>query len=241
MTSVIKEAATVVLVRQEESGLEVFMLERPARGIFPELHVFPGGKVDTEDESIASQYGQVFERTRWGIGCPTKFAVTVIRECFEEAGVLFVEAESCGSDAVGVIDGQRESLLSSDQTFAELLNNGNLKLDFSNLFYFSHWITPARAPARFNTRFFVACIPEQQSASHHISETESGAWVSPSTALENYSAGKWQMIWPTLTTLRMISGYASVERLIKDVEVGRHRIPITPSMHAQGMQYFELS
>jgi len=48
----IRLAATVMLVRdtgvdQAGEGLEVYMVQRPGRGAFPDLHVFPGGKVDT--------------------------------------------------------------------------------------------------------------------------------------------------------------------------------------------------
>ena len=42
----IRLAATVMLVRDDPSGLQVYMVKRPGRGDFPDLHVFPGGKVD---------------------------------------------------------------------------------------------------------------------------------------------------------------------------------------------------
>ena len=45
----IRLAATVMLVRDGDHGLEVYMVQRPGRGDFPDLHVFPGGKVDEED------------------------------------------------------------------------------------------------------------------------------------------------------------------------------------------------
>ena len=217
------------------------MLERPARGIFPELHVFPGGKVDDEDQVLAETAGEIYAKTQWGLGPETKFAVTAIRECFEEAGVLFVKSATADTARDFASSEYRESLLASKHSFNQILEEESLEPDFSRLLYFSHWITPARAPARFNTRFFVARLPSEQTASHHITETASGTWVSPSQALRNYATGDWQMIWPTLTTLRMISGYRNLNRLMSDVERGRHRIPITAAMHAQGMQYFELS
>jgi 8-oxo-dGTP pyrophosphatase MutT (NUDIX family) len=42
-------AATVVLVREDEAGLETLMLRRNARGTFGGMWVFPGGRVDAED------------------------------------------------------------------------------------------------------------------------------------------------------------------------------------------------
>ena len=40
----IRLAATVMLVRDTPTGLEVYMVQRPGRGDFPDLHVFPGAK-----------------------------------------------------------------------------------------------------------------------------------------------------------------------------------------------------
>ena len=45
-------AATMVLVRDQSTGYEVFMIERPATGAFPKLHVFPGGKIDPSDSKL---------------------------------------------------------------------------------------------------------------------------------------------------------------------------------------------
>lgn len=42
-------AATVLILRDGDEGLEVLMLQRPARGTFPSAWVYPGGKVDPED------------------------------------------------------------------------------------------------------------------------------------------------------------------------------------------------
>jgi 8-oxo-dGTP pyrophosphatase MutT (NUDIX family) len=42
-------AATVVLVRDGDAGLEALMLRRNARGQFGGMWVFPGGRVDPED------------------------------------------------------------------------------------------------------------------------------------------------------------------------------------------------
>ena len=46
----IRLAATVMIVRDKPAssgfGIEVFMMKRPGKGDFPDLHVFPGGKVE---------------------------------------------------------------------------------------------------------------------------------------------------------------------------------------------------
>ena len=106
------------------------------------------------------------------------------------------------------------------------------------MLYFSHWITPPYAPARFDTRFFVAAEPQNQVASYHASETRSGAWQTPETALAHYAAGDWQLIVPTITTLRMISGYDNVDMLMDTVARGDHRIPVPQALHEKGMQRY---
>jgi len=48
-------AATVVIVRQAETGPEVLMIERPDRGSFAGAWVFPGGKLDPADGDDADE------------------------------------------------------------------------------------------------------------------------------------------------------------------------------------------
>ena len=45
----IRLAATVMIVRDSANGIEVYMVKRPGKGDFPDLYVFPGGKVDEDD------------------------------------------------------------------------------------------------------------------------------------------------------------------------------------------------
>ena len=62
-------AATVILVRDGENGLETLMVERVGRGNFAGFSVFPGGRVDPEDfdptapedEFVASRHAAVRE------------------------------------------------------------------------------------------------------------------------------------------------------------------------------------
>lgn len=47
-------AGTAVVLRDGAAGLETLMLRRPDRGSFPGAWVFPGGRVDPEDEAGAA-------------------------------------------------------------------------------------------------------------------------------------------------------------------------------------------
>ena len=61
-------ASTVLLIRDADDGVEVFMVERSNRMHFASALVFPGGLVDPEDRKIAScpdvTESQVFRRKR---------------------------------------------------------------------------------------------------------------------------------------------------------------------------------
>ncbi len=229
----IREAASVIVLRDGEAGPEVFMLQRPGRGDFPDLHVFPGGKVDADDIELGAQLAAPQSPNH-----PTqKFKAAALRECFEECGVLFADNHD-GQLNTRDLQQFRADVLSDRVTFKDGFERFQLVFHDDAVLYFSHWITPPYAPARFDTRFFVAHVPAEQKAENHASETIAGSWQTPELALRNYARGDWQLIVPTITTLRMISGYDDVTTLMHAVKQGRHRIPVTPSLHEKGMQYF---
>ncbi|MFD4959458.1 NUDIX domain-containing protein [Microbacterium sp. NPDC058389] len=69
-------AATVVLLREGGSGLEVLMIERPDRGSFAGAWVFPGGKLEDDDRAGADEVEEDVAR-RAGV-----------RETREETGLV---------------------------------------------------------------------------------------------------------------------------------------------------------
>ena len=90
-----QDAATVMLVRDEPAGMEVFMLRRNLNSDFiGGAYVFPGGKVDDADRTgdlSAVCDGRTDEDASdlLGVDCGgLAYWVAAIRECFEEAGVL---------------------------------------------------------------------------------------------------------------------------------------------------------
>ena len=72
-------AATVVILRDTETGLETLMLHRNSKIAFGGMWVFPGGRVDEED-TVASADGQIDELTT--------AAAAAAREAAEEAAVV---------------------------------------------------------------------------------------------------------------------------------------------------------
>lgn len=238
MQNKIEKAATLLLVRDGDTGLEVFMLERPGRGAFPGLHVFTGGKVDPTDEALITQMdwrGPAPEEAQALLNSadvPLSYWLAAVRECYEEAGVLL------GTQAGAPLDGPTVAELAGTRAeeFGGLCQRLGITLELGALHYFAHWITPDVAPRRFDTRFFVARMPAEQSASFAPGETMSGEWISAADALARGDTGRWNLIMPTLTSLRSLLPYASVDALLAAVERYEHLPEYSEHFRAEGMQ-----
>lgn len=240
----IRLAATVVLMRDTTRGVEVFMMQRPGGVDFPDLHVFPGGKVDEQDLLGDRVHGCTeAEASRLlGLGAGgLRYWVTAIRECFEECGVLLARRDGRflaldGPAEVARFDGYRQALIDGRMTMADLCRQEDLVLAADCLSYFSHWLTPDSVPRRFDTRFFVARMPVMQDTAAHAWEAAGEHWISPQAALAAARSGEWQMISPTLTTLSSLAAFPRVEAIFEAVRQETHLPLLTGELSKQGMQ-----
>lgn len=211
----IRQAATVMLVRDGTPGLEVFMLKRsPESDFVPGQFVFPGGAVDPADRDdpglaevcIGLDDVAASAAMKLDVG-GLAFWVAAVRECFEEAGVLLARR---AGDTIPFVDPDvvdryrtlRQQIYDGDVRLAEVCAAEGLQLDFSDLRYVSHWITPIGPPRRFDTRFFVAHAPEGQTPLHDGGETVESTWITPAEAMRQHQDGTFQMIMPTVANLR---------------------------------------
>ncbi len=233
-----------MLVRDGDAGLEVYMVQRPGRGDFPDLHVFPGGKVDEDDFAPELCHGiddtQASERLGIGAG-GVRYWVAVARECFEECGVLLARQVSAPlqfDDAAKVdrFADYRERLLAGRVSFSEICRRERLQVACDRLGYFSHWLTPEMAPRRFDTRFFLAAMPPDQDTLAHTVETADDQWEAPYRALARHGGGEWQMIDPTLRSLESLARYDTVTEALAGVQAVEHLMPLTDMLRRQGMQ-----
>jgi 8-oxo-dGTP pyrophosphatase MutT (NUDIX family) len=228
-----EDASTVILVREDGGGIEVYMTRRQHHLLFlGGYHVFPGGKVDENDKSA-----QIIERCRGrtpeqacthieGMDEPDRavgFLVAGIRELFEEAGVLLADCDD-GSALEPTAPGQAERLagfrkkLQQDKiSFQQILEKERLCCPLDKLLWFAHWITPATSPRRFNTLFFAAKKPEGQETEAFEDEIAEAFWIRPEQALENWRKGLWKMIPPTISSLDTLSRYESWQDIEKDL------------------------
>ena len=192
-----KPAATVMLLRDTPKGIEVFMLRRTTAAAFAGgMYVFPGGKVDAADGDGDEGY-----------------VIAAIRECYEEAGVLLA------TDANGamVADGHpalahRQAVYDGDVDLRALCEEHHLLPAIDNLVWVSHWITPVgESSRRFDTRFFMAVAPLEQSSRHDDNETIASAWVRPQDALGQHERAELTMMPPTIKNLEFVGAHDDAE------------------------------
>lgn len=212
-----KDAATVMLVRDAGDALEVFLQRRVAGMAFAGgMTVFPGGGVDPRDTDATVAWAGP-DATFWAeaFGCTTGLAralvCAAVRETFEECGVLLAgpSEDTVVADAERFHDA-RERLAARELSLAEFLDAAGLVLRADLLRPWSSWVTPPQEPRRYDTRFFLARMPEGQRADGATSEAQSTAWRRPSQALADGEAGRTMLLPPTMFTLRELADHPTV-------------------------------
>ena len=219
-------AATVLLVRDHNSTVEVFMIKRAMRTNFGGAWVFPGGKVDSSDDiKNISKYSPLLndEEASKRLGIKSGgliYWIACIRECFEESGILPADNEQKkiskgwfkGSDEE-IVNQYKKQLLQGKDVFLELIDKFDLTLSTNEIAYISHWITPKIEKRRYSTRFFIARCPNQL-ASHDGVEGVESRWLEPKVALDLYKAGEFPMIMPTIKNLELIKDFQNTQTLL---------------------------
>jgi len=228
----LRDAATVLLVRDGHEGLEVAMLRRRLESVFVGgAYVFPGGAVDREDRDprwVGRSQGHDDASASALLGTDgdgLAFWVAAIRECFEEAGMFL--AHGADGRLVQLSNPARaarfhEHRLTVDRGLVDLFDvcvAEDLRLPVGDLHYFSHWVTPHGAPRRYDTRFFVARAPDHQTLSHDDGETIAALWVRPQDALDRNAAGDFELIHPTRRSLQILTNYPDADAVLAAVAV----------------------
>ena len=158
----VRDAATIVLLRQGAAGPSVLMGQRGAGAAFmPNKYVFPGGAVDAADARVP--LARPLDRATHAalsvksITPPNMLAVAALRELAEETGQI-IACPGDGCDWPGF---------------------RNLSPDASALRFVFRAITPPGRPRRFDARFFLAPVeallhPEPTAGSGELDEI---AWL----------------------------------------------------------------
>jgi 8-oxo-dGTP pyrophosphatase MutT (NUDIX family) len=209
-------AATAVILRDGERGIEAFMVVRHHAIDFASgALVFPGGKVEAADGDAA-----------WvalmpeGVPLANRpLYVAAARETFEEAGLML--ARRCGSaglicaqEALELVARHRSSLVSGETTFISMVRKEGLTLATELMIPYAHWITPEGLPKRFDTHFFLVAAPVGQLGAHDGSESVDGLWIRPEQALADAAARRRTLVFATQLNLKRLTRHATVAEAV---------------------------
>jgi 8-oxo-dGTP pyrophosphatase MutT (NUDIX family) len=211
-----RDAATVALVRDAPGGMQVYLLRRVRGMAFAGgMHVFPGGSVDAADATAdigwagppAGDWATDFATSE---PMARSLVCAAVRETFEESGVLL--AGAAADDVLADVstdewEGERVALESRQHSLSELLSRRGLVLRSDLLRPLAHWITPEIEPKRFDTRFFLARLPQGQVTRTAGTEADQRMWLRPADALEQDLT----MLPPTRAVLTELSAYGDVD------------------------------
>lgn len=214
-----KPAATVMVLRASANGPEVLMLKRHSQsGVLGGAYVFPGGKVDADDAHAdaellgveASVMAAALNEGGEMDESPASLFCAALRETFEECGLLFARK---GADR----GAQLQAALGEGQSWTAALRGLGIQLDASAVVPWSRWITPKASlmmNKRFDTRFFVAVMPEGQTALHDGHEATESVWVTPEEGLRRYEAKEIDLAPPQIMSLVHLGMFGDVPSLI---------------------------
>jgi recombination protein RecT len=236
-------AASVIVARPASRGFELYMTRRSSRsGFAPDAFVFPGGTVAPQDEHGDAKArtlglnGERFSDERVAIGAAVPIAA--LRELFEEAGLLIARSsdgtaiEAQAMRAAGAAS-ERSLVSRGALTFAEFLQRHDWYADAGALCAFSHWITPASEPRRYDTYFFLATAPYDAAVEADAFETHDARWISPAEALERHRSGAFHLVFPTVKHLERLAAFDSLKSVL---EFARSKaiVTILPASSAEG-------
>jgi 8-oxo-dGTP pyrophosphatase MutT (NUDIX family) len=231
MSAIPRLSASAVLVRDRPGGgLEVYMLRRPSASSFAAgAYVFPGGVLDGADsapatlalapgldvDGAAARLGfEGEEGRRRGAG----LHLCAVRELFEETGILLgrVCGAPPGDGEAALLAAAREEMLAGGEA-AEVLRRHGVELAPELLRYVAHFITPAGAPKRFDTYFFLAPVPAEQECAVHAAEAVEGEWHLPGELLARHLHDRTVLMTPTRILLAELADQPSVAAAADDL------------------------
>jgi glyoxylase-like metal-dependent hydrolase (beta-lactamase superfamily II)/8-oxo-dGTP pyrophosphatase MutT (NUDIX family) len=213
-----RQAASLIVLRDSPAGPQVLLLRRAERPGDQNSGavVFPGGLLDDSDRGHYQRcQGLDDAAASQRLGLPADglhYWVAAIRECFEEAGLLFatdtqgalVDLDSLPADEVTRL---RRALHANQTGMEEVCKRFGVRLATDRLAYFSHWITPLGMPKIFDTRFFIAEAPPGQTAEHDATETVALLWLTPEQALSREQGLRFMNV--TERTLQQLARFKS--------------------------------
>ena len=197
-------AATLITVRERGGGPpELLMVERSEGMAFAAgVLVFPGGRIDGDDEDLATE-----------IGDATGAVIAAIRETMEETAIPVGLAPTPSAETARQL--QREIL--EGREFGALTKASGLEIQPFALVPFARWVPRFHAVRRFDTMFYLALCPPGDWEPRVIErECAAAHWLTASDVLERERRGEARLIFPTRRNLERLAQHSSYAEIRAD-------------------------
>lgn len=230
-------SASILVVRDGADGLEVLSVHRSQRmGFAAGMLAFPGGRVDPADRT--RRIRQYAQRPPRRPADDLAFRIAALRELFEETGLLLAVSRSSARPLRPAAWRRhaaryRRRVHEGSLGFGPMLARTGLALATRTLVPFAHWVTPAIAPKRFDTRFYLAAAPARQQAASDGVESLALAWRRPADLLAEWEAGTAKMMFPTRLNLVKLGRAGSVAEALAQARAAPAP-KVTPALSADG-------
>jgi 8-oxo-dGTP pyrophosphatase MutT (NUDIX family) len=146
-----------------------------------------------------------------------QYHLAAIRELFEEAGILLARdghgrfAHTADERAVSRFKADRQALHAGNVTLRAIVERDGLRVALNALKPLGHWVTPEVEPRRYDTRFFITCMPDRQNPTHDSAELIESFWIRPREALARCLSDEIVLGPPTWQTLKDLAPFQSVD------------------------------
>jgi 8-oxo-dGTP pyrophosphatase MutT (NUDIX family) len=217
----LRKAASLVIVRDGQTGLEVLVMKRTKDMRFlPGFLSFPGGSLDETDDAMDDKMW-AYPLSNVHQVDDSVYAVGALRETVEETGGLLAVCDERGAETDGVVDAEvQEALLGESLSYPALLTRLRLQINGRNLRFVGRWITPPFMPKRFDTRFFVTVTRGQtENLRVNPAENEWVKWCVPTDLLGDIEEKRAKAAPPTIAMLKALARYAKAAVCFADLNV----------------------
>ena len=186
-----RQAASVIFVRDGENGLETILTYRPGTSPLGVV-AFPGGTALPGDDESASWVGPGADY--WqdqfhfsDIAQARRSVMATVRECFEETGILLA-----GEDEQDVVERSstpefmawREAVAEQDKSFSDFLTSSGLSVRADLLRSVARWQSPDFFLKRYDIAYFTAALPVGQDPKLLLGKGVWGDWLNVRELLE---------------------------------------------------------
>jgi 8-oxo-dGTP pyrophosphatase MutT (NUDIX family) len=190
VSDVIRQAASLIGVRDASNGPEVLVIERTLDHRFlPGYVAFPGGAVDPADGALAGRwFGEAAEAGR----------AAAVRELVEEVGLAVTREAVVAADP----DRSLEAIHGSPPPIEALPE-------------IARWIAPAEVPVRFDARYYAVRMQDAADPTPDGAEAARAWWITPIALLAAWEAEEVRLYWPTHYTMRSLANCRDAEELLR--------------------------